>query len=364
MSTKPKARRRRRTAAVAAILISIIALIIMLVLFARPGTSGGTGGFPIRVSGLSVEQIGMIGNDIAVAEDAVFELYDSGGNQRYSVDLNYASPVFVTSQNRALIYDRGGNRMKICNRSGEVCSKEVEGQILTCGFGGGRAAAAVLSDSTTSMLTVYDVNLIEEIFVWQTSSYIARVAVSPNGKYVAAATINNENGDVYSEVTVFDTKSTEPLFTNKYPGETVLSLRFLNNSDITVVTDKSISGISGRSELAYQNSFEYGSLSGIACSDNGKTALILSKISDGRDYVTLYNEAGEVVREMQIDSAAIGLSLSNSKIFVLYSDKLVRYPASDKESEPQILDIQSDSIKVLANGNTAYVLTSDEIQKF
>lgn len=367
MAQKNRSKQRKKTTVILLVLLAVFIIAILALFFKFVNSGSGedsSSGFPIRVSGSSVMQMGMIGNNIAVVEDAHFQLYDSGGDQRYSVELNYSSPVFVTSNNRVLIYDRGGNQLKICNRSGELSSKEVEGQILTCGFGGGRAAVATLADNTTSALTVYDVNLLDEIFVWQTSSYIARTAVSPNGKYVAVAVVNNDKGDLYSEVLVFDTKSTEPLFTNRYSGETVLSLKFVNNSDITIVTDESISGIEGRNQLAYQNSFEHGALSGIASSDNGNTALILSRVSDGRDYICLYNANGELIREMQIDSAAIGLSVSNSSIFVLYTDKLARYPVSGQDTTPENLDTQSDSIKVLADGNNAYVLTTDEIQKF
>lgn len=361
----PKAQKKRQFSIIAVFLIIAVLVCILVVRF---GTSSGSentsSGFPIRISGLSVKQIGLMGSQIAVAEDAVFQLYNSNGNQRYSVELNYSAPVFVSEDNRVLIYDRGGTRLKMCNRSGEICSKEVEGQILTCGLGGGRPAVATLSNDATSVLTVYDSNFLEEIFVWKTSSYITRAAVSPNGRYAAVAVTNNDSGDIYSEVTIFDTKSTEPLFTNRYSGETILNLRFQTNSDILVVTDRSISGISGRNQIAFHNDFEYGTLSSLSCSDNGNTALILSKVSDGKDYVLLYDKGGELLREIQIGSNPQCLALSNTAIFVLYEDKLERYSVSGKETAPENLDIQSDSVHVLAKGKSAYVLTSEEIQKF
>lgn len=358
-------KKRRYPLLVAVLLCVVVVSVILLALF---GTSSGnesdSTGFPISVNGLAVKQIGLMGSEIAVAEDADFQLYNSRGTQRYSVDLNYAAPVFVTEDNRALVYDRGGNRMKICNRGGEVCSKEIDGQILTCGLGGGRPAVATLSDSATSILTVYDSNLLEEVFVWKTASYITRVALSPNGRYVAVAVVNNDNGDIYSEVLVFDTKSTEPLFTNRYAGETILSLRFQNNSDILVVTDRSISGISGRDQLAFQTEFEYGTLSEVAIAENGNTALILSKVRDGKDYVILYDKDGDLIQEFSIDSNARGLALSNSTVFVLYEDKLQLLPSSGGNTNSEEMEIQSNSIQVLAKGKTAYVLTSEEIQKF
>lgn len=361
-----KVQKKRRFPLLVAVLICVA--VVSVILLVRFGTSSGnesdSTGFPISVNGLAIKQIGLMGGQIAVAEDADFQLYNSSGTQRYSVDLNYAAPVFVTEGNRALIYDRGGNRMKICNRGGEVCSKDVDGLILTCGLGGGRPAVATLSDSSTSILTVYDSNLLEEVFVWKTSSYITRVDLSPSGRYVAVAVVNNDSGDIYSEVTVFDTKSTEPLFTNRYAGETILSLCFQNNSDVLVVTDRSISGITGRDQLAFQTEFDYGTLSELASAENGDTALILSKISDGKDYVILYDKDGNLIYEFPIDSNARGLALSNSTVFVLYEDKLQRFSSSGKDTVPEELEVQSNSIQVLAKGKKAYVLTSEEIQKF
>lgn len=211
---------------------------------------------------------------------------------------------------------------------------------------------------------MYDSNLLDDVFVWKTASYITRVALSPSGRYVAAAVVNNDSGDIYSEVTVFDTKSTEPLFTNRYAGETILSLRFQSNSDILVVTDRSISGITGRDQLAFQTEFEYGTLSEVACAENGDTALILSKVSDGKDYVILYDKDGDLIQEFPIDSNARGLALSNSTVFVLYEDKLQRLSTSGKNTNPEEAEMQSNSIRVLARGKNAYVLTSEEIQKF
>lgn len=361
-----KVQKKRHFPVLAAVLIC--GAVVCVILLVRFGTSGSresdAAGFPISVNGLSVKQIGLMGGQIAVAEDASFQLYNSSGSHRYTIDLNYSAPVFITEGNRALIYDRGGNRMKICNRGGEIGSREVDGQILTCGLGGGHSAVATLSDSATSILTVYDSNLLKEVFVWKTASYITRLALSPNGRYVAVAVVNNDSGDIYSEVSVFDTKSTEPLFTNRYAGETILDLRFQNSSDILVVTDRSISGISGRDQLAFRTEFEYGSLSEVACTDNGNTALLLSKVSDGKDYVILYDKEGHLIQEFPIDSNARGLALSNSTVFVLYEDKLQRFSSSGKNITPEELEVQSNSIQVLAKGKTAYVLTSEEIQKF
>lgn len=348
----------------AVILILIVAVLFAgILLFFRYGSSTEGGGFPIPVSGLSVQQMDLLGGNVAVSEDAVFRLYNASGSERYRVELDYSSPVFVTDQSRVLLYERGGTRAKICDRSGEVCSKELQGSILTGGFGGGKAALATLTDNTTSKLAVYDANLIHEIFVWQTSSYIARVAVSPNGRYVAAAVMDNEGGDRYTEVSVFDTKSSDTLFTNRYTGETILNLSFSGNSDILVVTDQSVSGISGRNKLAFRTVFGYGTLKGISCSA-GRTALILTKISDGKDYLCVYDTRGALHLERQIDSGARSLSFSKSQVSILYGDKVVQYSASDAAKEPVRLDTQSDSIRIVSSGSTVYVLTSEEIQRF
>ena len=297
-------------------------------------------------------------------EDASLRMYDSSGNERYMLELNYASPVLVPSGNRVLVYERGGTRMKICGRSGEICQVELGEQILTGGFGGGKAAVATLADTTTSRLTVYDANLIHEVFVWQTASYISRVAVSPNGRYVAVATVNNENGDSYSEISVFDTKKTDPLFTNRYDGENVLNLRFDGNSDILVVTDRSISAVTGRDTLQWQHSFEYGTISAVSDAGGGNTALILTKISDGKDYLYVYDASGEIQIERRIDSGALALSASASRIFVLYEDQILSFPHAAGEAEPECIQAQSNSIKILAHGRHVYVLTSEEIEKF
>ncbi len=354
--------RRRMTAVILVILAAVI--VASAVLAARFIPSGGGGSFPVKVSGMAVQQMEMVGGSVAVAEDASLRMYDSSGNERYMLELNYSSPVLVPSGNRVLIYERGGTRMKICGRSGEICSKEIQEQILTGGFGDGKAAVATLSNSTTSRLTVYDTNLINEIFVWQTSSYISRVAVSPNGRYVAVAVVNNAGGDYYSEVSVFDTKATDALFTNRYDGEMVLNLRFDGNSDIIVVTDRSISAISGRDTLAWQEQFEYGAVSGISDAGGGDTALILTKISDGKDYLYVYGNDGKVHMEVQIDSGSLALSASSSSAFVLYEDQLLRYPLSGSKASPEQVNTQSNSLKILADGNHVYVLTPEEIQKF
>ena len=346
------------------ILIGIAAVIATVLVFRFAGPKITGEGYPIRVSGLSVQQMELLGSDLAVSEDAAFRLYDRSGNERYMVELDYSAPVFIPCKNRVLIYERGGTRMKICDRNGEVCSKEAQGAILTCGFGGGRAAVATLADNTTSRLTVYDSNFIQEIFVWQTSSYIARAAVSPNGRYLAVAVIDNEGGDIYTELSVFDTKSADTLFSNRYSGEVILDLSFTGNSDILVLTDRSLSGVTGLDRMDFQVSFDYGTLKASSCSEDGRTALIHTKISDGKDYLYVYDKNGEVLVERQIDTGARSLSFSRSVVSVLYEDQVLQYSSSDAEAEPARTGIQSDSLKIVSSGSTCYLLTSEEIQKF
>ena len=128
---------------------------------------------------------------------------------------------------RLIVYDRGGRKLRLQNRTKILLEKELESDIVTCAIGrSGNFAVATREDNAASFLTVYDKN-VNEVFKWRSSNdYIMDIALSDDGKYAAVAVAGSSSGKLYSKTYVFAFSKDKPLASLEYPAFRCLTFPF------------------------------------------------------------------------------------------------------------------------------------------
>ena len=230
---------------------------------------------------------------------------------------------------RVLVYDRGGNRFRVENRTESLFEgTTAEGEdIITASIGSkGNIALGTLSGSATSRLTVWNSTYDKKEFVWNCSDYsITSTALSENGKYVAVSVMGAKDGDTYSKIYVFDFEYSDPVSETEYPGTAMLAVNFTDNDTVVGVGDNKISFLKN---LKKNTEIDYGtsSLSTFTFSPNGRTILILAEYgSQNHQLLRCYTENGRSAFEEPYDVYIKSVYASDSRISVLTSDYIDIY---------------------------------------
>ncbi|MBQ8469972.1 MAG: hypothetical protein IJ547_05200, partial [Clostridia bacterium] len=145
-------------------------------------------GYPYQINSSSVKKVDVLNGDLYILYNDRSVTLDGSAKEIRSFEHSFATPAVSISPDRALVYDRGGNRFRVENRTESLFeSATAEGEdIITASIGKkGNIALGTLSGSATSRLTVWNSVYDKKQFVWNCSDYsITSTALSDNGKYV------------------------------------------------------------------------------------------------------------------------------------------------------------------------------------
>ncbi len=227
--------RNKRRARVALITVAALVAIVTVLNFLLPVSIAenitttialmGTGSYPIDITGVETLNTVSKGSYYYVLSDTNIHAFTNGGKRIYDEAHGFYSPILVTSQTRALVFDQGGNTVNIYNLGGLVKKVQTEKAIINAAISrSGTFAIVTESDDYTAVVTVYNKNF-DVVYEWNSAKDIVNcVTISPNGKKIALSTLNASGGKFTSKVIVLGFDSADPLHTLDLQENAVLYL--------------------------------------------------------------------------------------------------------------------------------------------
>ena len=371
--------RTYHTLKVASVILLILMLLILL--FSRVGglstssardgwnnffSSVGHGeGYPCQINSSSVKKVDVLNGDVYILYNDRSVTLDGSAKEIRSFEHSYATPAVSISPDRALVYDRGGNRFRVENRTETLFeSKTPDGEeIITARIGKkGNIAFGTLSDSAASRLTVWNSNYSEKQFVWNCSDYsITSTALSDNGKYVAVSVLGVKDGATYSKVYVFDFSYSDPVSETEFPETAILAVNFSDNDTVVCVGDDQIAFLKN---LKKKTAIEYGTstLSTFAFSPNGHTFLVLADYgSQNHQLLQGYGDSGKKSFEEPYDVHIKSVYASDSRVSVLTDDYVDLYGLGGTRHRAR--EVGPNAILAFTNGRKSFSYEMGVIQK-
>ena len=245
---------RRVRLIVSLALVAVLILTVTILHFSAPvglvewvqnaaAAAGPGDGFPVVLTDEQPESIRTVGSDVLVLSGALLEAYNKHGRQIYSRQHGFASPALATSACRTLVYDRGGTGVKIYNNHQVVSERKLDNSILTAAIGRNGACAFVTkAQGYAAQISVVDKNFSSLYNWWSAEELVSAVALSNNGRRVAAAALKAEGGQYVSTLYIFDISKNEPVASLSY-GSAVIAGLESRGGRLTVITDQSVSTV-------------------------------------------------------------------------------------------------------------------------
>ena len=321
----------------------------------------GTGSYPLDISGVETLNTVSKRSYYYVLSDTNIQAFTNGGKRIFNEAHGLYSPVLVTSDTRALIFDQGGNSVQIYNLGGLVKTVQTKKAIINASVSrSGTFALVTESDDYTAVVTVYSKNF-DVIYEWNSAKDIVNcVAISPNGKKIAVSTLNASGGKYTSKVHVLGFDSADPLHTVDLQENIVLYLTDAGKG-FNVVTHNS---------YRYVNWSKYTSTE---ISDSGEidifrqtpsgAVIVFNRVNDKSDNTVIaVSNKGKEVAHFNINGIISDIKFTRGHIYCISDTTVSLY---DKEGN------------LLRSGNCGYgavrfsaiseyalaIITDSEIQK-
>lgn len=322
-------------------------------------------GYPYQLNSSSVEKVSVLNGDIYILYDDKTVTLDGSAKEIRSSKHTYAEPAVSMSPDRAIVYDRGGNRYRVENRTEILYNGSTEDgeDIITAAVGKkGNIAVATLSNTATSRMTVLNSTYKETEFAWNCADYtITSVALSDNGKYAAASVLGAKGGKTYSRIYVFEFQYSDPVSVTEYEDTAILAVNFSDNDTVVGVGDNKISFLKN---LKKKTDIDFGTstLSNFTFSPNGRTVLVLSKYGSMNDQILqCYTGSGRQAFEEPYNVHIKSVYASDSRISVLTREYIDIYGLGGTRRRAR--EAGSNAILAFTKGRTSYSYEMGVIQK-
>lgn len=197
-------------------------------------------GFPISARNLQVRGIDTLGRDLVVVADSGVYLYNPKGGLLAARVNQYTQPVVRMAGGKLLTYDLGGYNLRVDNKVKELHSLTAPGRIYAADLSqSGHLAVASAPEGFLAQVTVYSPTA-QVRYNWYTNDcYITDLSLSPRGDFFCAAGVSSgADGSLQGQLRFLQTDRDQELAKVLLPGELVLSMAWVPEGRLQVVTDR------------------------------------------------------------------------------------------------------------------------------
>lgn len=311
-----------------AVLIVTVIIAIAFVIDGNGGSSGGQYTDRFEIGAASVSSLKPYSSGAAAVADSAVYYFDGSGNRLSKNEHTYSSPVAESNGKHLLLYDLGGNNLRIEKR-GEIFKEHTFKSVLTCAAIGrmGNYAFSLNSDGGyQSHLYVYSGSG-KKTFEWGSSSdYISGLSLSDNGNYCAATLLTSQNAKIISVVKLFDFSSDKPVFSVDFAGSVIYDIVFASSKQLLVFCDNGVYGVSYTGEKTEILGYTSTEIKHYSNFPSGMKAVSVAVYGNEKNTkATVLSKKGKILFEKSYGEEIINVVCSKNRVSVVLHDRIETY---------------------------------------
>mgnify|MGYP002509882074 FL=1 len=292
--------------------------------YGRPEQTGGTALYAYDAS--PKNRFAAVEENLAVLSETSLRLFDKGGQELWSVDVNMGAPALTAGGGRLAAYDVGGTSLYVANAGGmllELTAAEGEPFLAASLNEDGWLAVTAEKKGCKGCVSVYDPEMKLAFAFDSRRRFVLDGCVV--GKRLAAVTLGQENGVFVSNIVLYELTKEEPAADYDVSGGLVAAIG-QQNGKIAAVSDTVLSYAKPDGEI--EASYSYGGdyLRDFDLGGDGFTALLLNRYRSGSvgRLVTVDSDGAEL-GTLEVREEILSLSAAGRYLAVLYSGRLEVY---------------------------------------
>ena len=352
-------------------LIGIAALVLLVVIAAaiavadRADTADNNRTHGVyTINSESVLDLGAYTSGVAVLTSNSVDYVDSFGNLMSANEHTYTNPVMITSGKNLVLYDRGGNLMKIEKNASLYKSFTFDAPVSCADITANGTYAYVLNGDSgyQSHLFVYSYKG-KKLFEWSSAEYVVRVSVSDSGNSAAVSTVSVENADTLSKVYLFQFNKNTYDYAEEFIGETVFDIDFAGGKKLAVLTDRGAYLMTAKGERSALCEYSANELNHTDLKKGSLGIVSVNLYGDTNNTkVYLFDKGYKNVSEQSYQNAISGVIADLSYYAVIFDKEI--YILNSKGIETGHIQLDEICMDAVVSGGKLYVLTSGGIQHF
>ncbi len=316
--------------------------------------SGGKGGFD------------RVGDDLLVWSTTGVRLYSAGGVAYLNESLSFHRPVADVGGDSAVIYDAGGNTLRLYAKRAEVLALDTaQGkEILSARLSpSGQLTVTSREPGFKGVVTVYGLDGAPVVGLRISSQFVMDGLISADGKTVAVLTAGQEN-DVFRSGFSFYTLDGDAPFASCSLGNNVILDAVFSDGAFWALGESGLSaaGTDGTLKGSYDYAGRY--LKDYSLEGDGFAALLLGKYraGSGATLVTV-DAAGKEVGTLELEDQVLDLAAAGRYVAVLTAGSLDLY-TRDLKPYASLDNTGGARNVVLRPDGTAFLIGADAARLF
>jgi hypothetical protein len=312
--------------------------------------------FPVSYSQGSFKDVSAMGSDLGVLTDTSFILYSPAGSEILERQHGFSNPQIVSSAAKAIIYSVGGKEFKVETSFNESNDTTMQYGITTAAVNSaGYYAIVTSSHDYLSEMTVYNPDN-KNIFKWFCAQgRIISCTLSPDNNHVAAIVLASDNGDIKSDIIIYDLNSKKYIADKAYSGVLLFSVQYKDSSSLSVVGDSESLFLDDKGNKRSAYSYSDKTLKCYYNSSSG-TSLAFSRYGIGKESTVIsLDDGGKIKGQINISAEIKQLSADNDYITALTPSGLDYFSTDCKNIET--VNTIGDIIKTICIKNNVYIFT-------
>ncbi len=301
---------------------------------------------------------------IAVLQSNALSYVDDLGVGISENEHAYANPVLRTAGRRALLFDRGGNLLRLEKNAETLRELPLDAAITTADLCGNGTYAYVLNahEGYQSHFFVYD-EKDEKLFEWGSATdYVTLARLSKNGKKAILVSFVAENAEFSSKVTAFDFGASDPIFSVELQKTTVFAVKFLSGSSVAVFADNGVYRLNRKGEVETIQAYSPTEINCAAVSNADLNALSLNLYGNEHNaQIILYNRGLREIGKYEGGSTVTGLTSDNRHIAVVSGNQV---QILSKNSAARTISLEEICTKCVLRRNSVFVLTPGGVRLY
>ena len=266
---------------------------------------------------------------LAVAGNSGFKLYTSSGRLIIDDSEDIGNPKLEASDRYLLMYDAGGTEFRIYNMFTEIFSDHASGDIFAADVSdSGDVVIVTKSDSHNSSIDLYSNKFKLKKSYKRANDYVVDVALSSNGKGLAALSYSFNSAEVETNLRIADTSGNGWLSEIPISGAFPLYCDFASSNRLNVVCDDRIVSYDVSGNKISEVFFGDGGRAVFADVNADGAAVVAQK---NQEYILIvFDRNGIPVYNDYLSGAVEGIRLSESFVFADSDECIMRINLNNK----------------------------------
>lgn len=255
---------------------------------------------------------------------------DKSGNLIWTQTYEMTSPAIAVSDPYVAVGDIGANTIYIFNEYGQLGRINTDVPIQEIRISAQGVIAAVLSDSATNYINLYDKqgNVLGSIKAsLQNTGYPLAIALSSDATRLLASYLCMDGSTVKTRVISYnfsDTQSKHVIDTLELE-ELYPKMEFLENNKAVMFGEKSfVLYNTDTKEITAQQTFE-NEIASVFCSDQKIGFIFKASDENGQYYMEIYNKAGRKNSSVYFDFDYEGINVYDDEVILYNSQEMAVY---------------------------------------